>query len=197
MIRPIYMFRYWFRVTEKFGTSTATGDREKVLDMTKPLFRVDEILDMAIQIEHQGLAFYQACKKEDLGPDIEAVLDYLIEQEQRHVRVFTRMKEGHESNPVPESYTGEMDRYVEAFVKDKVFHRPGRAVEEAKQISGPLQAVDWGVSFERRSIEFYRSMKGIVRATEQKRIDAIITEEQNHIRRLSQVAARLKGDESS
>jgi rubrerythrin len=107
------------------------------------------------------------------------------------------MKEGHEANPVPESYPGEMERYVEAFVKDKVFHRPDSAVEEAKQISGPLQAVDWGVSFERRSIDFYTGMKGIVRAAEQKHIDAVITEEQNHIRRLLQVAARLRGDESS
>lgn len=161
--------------------------------MTKSLFRVDEVLDMAVQIEQQGLAFYQACKEEELGPEVEKVLDFLIIQEERHVRIFTRMKADHEEYRLPESYAGEMSSYLDAFVKEKVFQKPEKASGEAKKISGPLQAVDWGVSFERRSIEFYRSIRDMVRETEQETMDTIIAEEQNHIRRLSQLAANIKG----
>lgn len=159
--------------------------------MTKPLFRVNEVLDMAVQIEHQGLAFYQACKKEGLGPEVEEVLDFLIKQEERHVRVFTQMKADHEDYRLPESYAGEMSSYLDSFVKEKVFQSPEKASEEAHQISGPLEAVDWGVSFERRSIEFYRGIKNIVRKGDQETMDTIIAEEQNHIRRLSQLGAKI------
>jgi len=161
--------------------------------MTKPLFRVGEVLDMAVRIEHQGLAFYQACKEEDLGPQVEEVLDFLIKQEKRHVQVFTRMKADHEEYRLPESYAGEMKSYLDSFVKEKVFQAPDKATEEAEKISGPLEAVDWGVSFERRSIEFYRGIRNIVREAEQATMDTIIAEEQNHIRRLSRLAAEIKG----
>jgi len=160
--------------------------------MTKSLFRVDEVLGMAVQIEYQGLAFYRACKEEELGPEIEKVLDFLITQEERHVRIFTRMKADHEEYRLPESYAGEMSSYLDAFVKEKVFQKPEKASKEAKKISGPLQAVDWGVSFERRSIEFYRGIKNIVREAGRETMDTIIAEEQNHIRRLSELGAKIK-----
>ena len=162
--------------------------------MTKPLFRVHEILDMAIQIEHRGLAYYKACKNKQLGHEIESVLDFLIAQENRHIRVFTQMKKGLEEYRLPESYAGEMASYLDAFVKDKVFADPEKASEEIAQIGGPLQAVEWGVAFEKRSIDFYRGIQGIVRNSEREAVEAIISEEENHIRKLSQVAAELKGD---
>jgi rubrerythrin len=160
--------------------------------MTQPLFRASEILDMAVRIEHQGLAFYQACREADLGSDVEKVLDYLIEQEERHVDVFSRMKEGLEDFKLPESYAGEMERYTDAFVKEKVFEEPKQASEEVARLKDPLQAIKWAISFERRSIEFYRDIEEIIRPSEKEILSQVIEEERKHIRRLNDLREKLK-----
>jgi rubrerythrin len=160
--------------------------------MTQPLFRASEILDMAVQIENQGLAFYEACMKADLGPHVEKVLKYLIEQEERHVDVFLDMKEGLGDFLLPETYEGEMQRYIDAFVKEKVFEAPQKASREAARLKHPFQAIQWAISFERRSIAFYRDIQVIVPASDKQIIDQVIDEEKAHIARLENLNQELQ-----
>ena len=162
--------------------------------MVQPLFRASEILDMAIRIEHQGLAFYQACVAADLGFRVEKVLKYLIEQEKRHISIFSQMKKGLRHFSLPESYAGEMGAYMEAFVKEKVFVEPREASKEVAELKDPFQAIRWAISFERRSIAFYAAMKQIVRASEKKIIDQVIDEERTHIQRLDELGKTLKSE---
>jgi rubrerythrin len=149
-----------------------------------PVFRAGEILDMAVQIEQEGQAFYESCAHASLGPQTREVFEYLIDQEKNHVQVFTRMKQGLEDSPVPESYPGETRRYIESFVKDQVFSGPAQAAQKAAEISDPLEAVALAIGFEQRSIVFYSAMKEAVRSSEGAAIDQVIAEEHDHIRRL-------------
>lgn len=149
-----------------------------------PVFRAGEILDMAVQIEQQGLALYESCAHASLGPQTKTVFEYLIEQEKKHIEVFTRMKQGLENSPVPESYPGETRGYVQSFVSDQVFSSQAQAVKKAAEISDPLEAVALAIGFEQRSILFYSAMKEVVRSSEGAAIDEVIAEEHDHIRRL-------------
>jgi rubrerythrin len=152
--------------------------------MEYPVFRAGEILDMAVQIEEQGLAFYESCARASLGPQTRAVFEYLIDQEKKHVEIFTRMKRGLEDSPLPESYPGETRRYIESFVKDQVFSDPAEAAQKAAEISEPREAVAFAIGFEQRSILFYSAMKEVVRSSEGAAIDRVMEEEHDHIRRL-------------
>ena len=72
--------------------------------MTKQqIFRASEILDMAVQIEHQGLAFYQACVEASEEAGIRNVFRYMIDQERKHIEIFSQMKEGVDDYQLPES----------------------------------------------------------------------------------------------
>lgn len=149
-----------------------------------PVFRAGEILDMAVQIEEQGLALYESCAQASLGSETTEVFEYLIAQEKNHVKIFTRMKQGLDDSPLPESYPGETRGYIESFVKDRVFSSPEEAAQRAAHISEPREAVALAIGFEQRSILFYSAMKDAARQSEGGVIDRVIAQEHEHIRRL-------------
>jgi len=160
--------------------------------MQHPLFRAGEILDMAIQIEHDGVSFYNACVRAALGKEVEEVFRCLIDQEREHILVFTEMKEGMEDYPLPESYPGEARSYVESFIKDRVFYDPDRAAEQAGEIADPFRAIEFAIGFEQRSILFYSGIKQVVRASESEVIERVIDAEHTHIRRLLALRRQLE-----
>jgi rubrerythrin len=159
--------------------------------MEKPLFRAGEIMDMAIQIEHHGVAFYQACLKSPLGQELKDVFNYLIDQEHKHIRIFSAMKKEVSEDTLPEDYPGEMQSYINAFVKKEVFNSPAEAAEEAASLNSALQAVDLAIDFEKRSIRFYSEIQPRVRSSESEKIGKIITEENNHIQDLDNLRKQL------
>jgi len=152
--------------------------------MKYPVFLAGEVLDMAIQIEHQGVSFYEACASSTLKKDVLEVFRYLMEQEQLHVRIFSQMKEGLDDYSLPETYAGEMRSYVDSFVKDQVFYRPSDPIRETSDIEDPFEAIEFGIGFEQRSILFYSAIRDMIRHTETKVIEDVIAQEHDHIRRL-------------
>jgi len=109
----------------------------------------------------------------------------LMDQEKEHAQVFFRMKaELRDDYTLPESYPGEMQNYMDAFVKGKVFEGPDQAEKIGSEMSDPLEAIDFGLEIEKASILFYSSMKPYVRASEAQDVDRIVAEEQEHVSRL-------------
>ncbi len=160
--------------------------------MKHPAFRAGEMLDMAIQIEHQGIRFYEACESAILRQDILEVFRHLIEQEQLHLRIFSRMKAGLDDYSLPETYTGEMRNYVDSFVQDRVFFQPAESSQKASDIKDPFKAIEFGIGFERRSILFYSAIKEVIRHSETKVVDDVIAQEHDHIRRLLALRHKLE-----
>ncbi len=149
------------------------------------LFKASEMMDMAIRIENQGLRFYEACSASQTDPDTKDVFRYLKDQESEHARVFSRMKEKlPEDDTLPETYSGEMQDYMDAFVRGKVFEDPAHAERVARETEDPVAAVDFGLEIEKASILFYSGMKQFVRDSDIRELDQVIAEEDRHVRRL-------------
>lgn len=163
--------------------------------MQQPLFRVAEILDMAIQIEHHGIAFYRACLKSPVAAPLKDVFRYLIDQEHNHVQVFRTMKQEVADDALPEDYPGEMQNYIRSFVKKEVFYGPEAASQKASGLEHPLEAVDLAIDFEERSIRFYSEVKPRVRRSESDQLDKVIAEEHGHIRDLDELRKKINQEQ--
>jgi rubrerythrin len=159
--------------------------------MPTAIFRAAEILDMAIQIERQGIAFYDTCRETIDSSDLKEIFAYLTAQEQVHLRFFSEMKKNSKDFSLPESFPGEYESYLSAFVREKVFSTPDSAAEKARRLTDAHSAVDWALGFERKSIDFYNLIKDKVRASEGAAIERIIREEQRHIARLNELRRKL------
>jgi rubrerythrin len=157
-----------------------------------PVFRASEILDMAIQIERQGLSFYETCASSGLRQDVSKVFRQLMGQEQLHVQIFSRMKAGLDDYSLPETYTGEMRSYIDSFVRDQVFYGPSGALGQPSRIEDPFTAIEFGIGFERRSIMFYSAIKEVIRESETRVVDDVIAQEHGHIRWLLALRRKLE-----
>jgi rubrerythrin len=159
--------------------------------MEPSLFRAGVIFDMAVQIENHGIAFYQACLQSPVGPKLKDVFTYLIDQEHNHIRIFNSMKKEVSEETLPEDYPGEMQSYINAFVKKEVFNSPAEAAQEADSLNSALEAVDFAIDFEKRSIRFYSEIQPRVRSSESEKISQIIAEENKHIQNLNDLRKQL------
>lgn len=151
----------------------------------QPVFRAVELMDMAVQIEEHGRAFYEACLSATENKELKDVFRYLLNQEIEHARVFSRMKqERGEEEVLPESYPGEMRRYLDAFVEGEIFDDPESATRKARGIEDPDEVIEAALAIEKQSILFYSGMKSLVRPSDAEDVDRIMAEEHNHVRRL-------------
>ena len=161
--------------------------------MSTATFRAGEILDMAIRIENQGVAFYKACVDAALSPEVKKVFQYLLDEERDHIRIFEVMRQDLSDYPLPESYGGETESYMKTFVSGKVFTPPQKAAGKADDIADPFEAIDFGIEFENRSINFYQEMKKVVPESERAAIDAVIDQELAHKKRLATLRQEIAG----
>jgi rubrerythrin len=148
------------------------------------VFTAARLMDMAVRIEEQGRAFYEACLSEPVDDRSRALFQYLLDQERQHARLFARMREGLEEEPLPESYPGELQSYMEAFTGGAVFDDPARAPERARELRGPGEVLEAALDFEKRSILYYSGMKNLVRPSDADQVDRVMAEEHDHVRRL-------------
>jgi rubrerythrin len=152
--------------------------------MDRALFQAAEVLDMAIEIERQGLAFYTGCAAARADASVAEVFEYAAEQERRHIERFSEMKGDLDEYTVPESYPGETLGYLRGFLSKRLFTSVDDASCSAEAIEDRVEAVETAVELERSTIAFYSGVKQIVRPSEKDVIDEIIAEEHRHIRRL-------------
>jgi rubrerythrin len=159
--------------------------------MEQPRFRAGEIIDMAIDIEHQKVAFYDACVDSAIGGKVADVFNFLIREESKHIAIFSSIKDRIKEDSLPESYPGEARRYIDRFDKNDVFYRLESPSQKATQIKDPHKAVDFAIEFEKRSIDFYGEIKKLVRRSESNTLDEVITKERRHIDHLIELRKNL------
>lgn len=152
--------------------------------MDRPLFQAAEVLDMAIEIERKGLAFYRGCTVARANEQVAEVFAYAAEQEQQHIELFARMKRDLDQYALPESYPGETLAYIRGLIGATAFGSVDEAACAAEEMTDIGEAIATAVDMERSSIAFYSGLRDLVRPSERAAVDEVIVEEHRHIRRL-------------
>lgn len=165
--------------------------------MNQPLYQAADVLDMAVQIEQAGLAFYRGCAASRAGENLKELFGLLAKQEVGHTAVFTAMKEGLPHYELKESFPGEAQEYVEALISDRVFPTESDAACAGEQVSDGFEAIDLALRMEKQSILFYSGIRDLVRSSEQDVMDRVIAEERSHIRKLLAVRRELEAGQKS
>ena len=157
-----------------------------------PMFRASEMLQMAIEIERSGLAFYEACVGAARDERVGEVFRFMAGEEKRHIEIFKALEEPLAHYELPETYPGELQAYMQALIQERVFAKPETGAQQAVAVENPFQAIAMAIGFEKDSILFYEAMKELVRPSEAEAIDEVVNEEQGHIRRLVDLRVTLE-----
>ncbi len=146
-------------------------------------FNVNDILEMAEQIEENGAVFYNQAADSIIEGRTKSFLVNLADMEKKHKDIFSNMRanltEKEKADTVFDPQ-GDTASYLKALADVRVFFEKKNDVSNIKSI------LKEAVIAEKDSIAFYVGMKKLVPENMGKnKIDQIINEEMRHIKLLS------------
>jgi len=155
------------------------------------LFKVSEIVQMAIDEEHNGYVFYNALADCADSEKLKGAAKRLAVQEQGHERAFIALRERLGGYQPHETYPGEYADYVGVLVGGKTFPDEEGAVKLALEAGGDAQAVVTAMQFEKHTLLFLNEMRGLVPEKDRAVVDELIAEERQHLVDLSAIHREL------
>jgi rubrerythrin len=154
------------------------------------LFNVDEVFQVAIEIERNGETFYRRAAERVQDKKVKDTLGRLASLEKDHEALFASLKrqlttaEKEETTFDP---AGEAAAYLKALADTRVFFR------KEIDMSSPEEVLKAAILAEKDSIAFYLGMKEMIQGqTGKSRMDEIIREEMQHVRLLGNELMGLK-----
>jgi rubrerythrin len=155
-------------------------------------FSGSELLEIAVGIERNGMAFYQAlaCKTGDRN--VKDIYNYLAGEEKKHLDTFQGMSNSLGQDKPPETYTEEYMLYLKSLVDSTVFSNVTEAQQKAAKVFNEIEALDTGIQAEKDSILFYTELQDLVKKPDHKVVLNTLNEEKKHLRQLSELKRELQ-----
>jgi len=132
---------------------------------------------IACKIEEDGIHFYKKMRERERSPEVIKIIDFLIKEEQKHLKLFTsRLYELRENS---DNDYDENDLLTSA---DYGIFKPYNDAEGLeKAINNEKRALSLGVIIENKSIEYYTVLlKSVSDKKAKSEIANIIEEEKHH-----------------
>jgi rubrerythrin len=132
--------------------------------MADKKLNLKEIIEMAIQIETAGAAFYRKLREIAESDEAKELFGHLEEAEYQHISDFEAVLHAALARPGQLEYaTTEVDLlYLRAFASRRIFTSPEDAVRKAENFGDVIEAIDMALDFELRSVGFYRQMADMI-----------------------------------
>jgi rubrerythrin len=141
-------------------------------------YSIREIVEMALQTEKTGYAFYTGMMekfKEHEG--LKDLFGRLAEQEQVHEQTFEKLLEK-VSDAEPEGWD-EVQPYFRAMVESEFFLGKGKALPSMDHVKEVMDAVNFAIGFEKETVLYFLGLRDAVK--DKGIVDEIINEEKSHI----------------
>ncbi|MCX7704729.1 MAG: ferritin family protein [bacterium] len=153
--------------------------------MVLKYLNADELFKVAMNIENQGIQFYQkACENARIEASKD-IFKFLSEEEKRHYAIFKEMdSEIKQIKFRPEELDEEISLYLRSLVDSGIFESILPKTEW--QNVTDKQALNIGIHVEKTSILFYSGIKEItLESSSITALDKIIAEEKSHLIKLT------------
>ena len=154
-------------------------------------FSGNELINIAIDIEQRGIAFYDIMAKSTESAEVRDIFQYLTDMERTHIDIFEGMLGETDKYQIPETYAEEYSTYLQALVDNAVFTDDAITSEMATRASSDIEALELAIGAEKDSILFYYEMKEILPQQAQPMVTKIIAEEKSHLREISELKKKL------
>ena len=145
-----------------------------------------EALELAMEIETNGEAFYNAILEKAPESETADLFRDLAAQERKHYATFQQMLERVSSGPgMPDTEYDEYLRYLRVALDRALFSGEDKALllaREARDVDSALRAA---LGFEKDTLLFFYDLREMISERERDYITRIIREEKTHIRRLA------------
>jgi rubrerythrin len=150
-------------------------------------FSINEIIELAIQIEKKGYTFYnKALERKNLSSNSAELLKKLRDDEIVHEQTFKRMRT--ELNREEITLSGdwqEVSNYLRAISDSHIFSKSDAAIKLATSAEDEKELIENAIQFEKDTLLFFNSIfEKIEDRTVRKILKKIIEEEVLHVKKL-------------
>lgn len=154
------------------------------------VFEAAHALEMAMRIEDNGEAFYEAIAEKSDDNGVAELFAELAARERAHYDIFKEMAEATGPPPTPsrEEEIGNYESFLQVALDRAVFAGPDKALRLAEQAEGREAALRAAMGFEKDTLLFYYDLRELVREADRDTISQIIAEEKQHLRQLVKLA---------
>ena len=149
------------------------------------LFQAADIVELAMQVEQSGEAFYRAVAAKVTTAEARELFEYLAGQEVIHYKIFQRLSQTVQEAPfmTDEEWDLYMD-YLNGTVQSAFFEGTDKALALADTVTDANQAIQMAIGFEKETLLFFYDLRDRIPAKDRPLIDKIVDEEKRHVRRL-------------
>jgi rubrerythrin len=152
-------------------------------------YSINEVIEQAIQTESLGYQFYSVMadrfKKDEV---LRQLFENLGEKERIHEERFRKIKEA-KGLTEPEGWE-EASQYLRAIVESEFFLGKYKSLPELENVNSIEASVNFAIGFEKETLLYFHGLRDMVK--EKDVVDAIISEEKNHLLWLTAFRRDLK-----
>lgn len=154
-------------------------------------FSGSEVIEVAVQIERNGLSFYRSVAALMEQEDIKQLFNHLADEEEAHIKSFESLLEAfREYKPdIPDEE--EYYEYIRMLAGMNVFTKKEDIDDVVGHIKNKKDALEVAIKFEKDTIVFFAEIKGLVKESQRDAVEELMREERGHLRKLFR---KLKDD---
>ena len=155
------------------------------------MFSIDDLIDLAIQLEHNGETIYREAMKSQSGPSLALMFKWMADEERKHAHWFEELRTGVTTAPLNAALQ-EMSRGL----LGKILGNQGFSLADVdfSKIKDARQLLGIMVEFEKDTILFYEILRECMDDTVTVDIlETIMREENRHVDELNNLAEKAPG----
>lgn len=158
-------------------------------------FNADEVLELAVDIERNGEAFYRKAAETVAEAEAKKLFISLANWEKQHAQAFSAMRDKYAAERLAQAELdpdGEASKYLAEIVDGKLFDAKAGAAELLGQAREPREILRLALEREKDTVLFYTALKELAAACGgEEEVASIIREEMSHVRIISAELRRL------
>lgn len=154
------------------------------------MYTLEDIRDIAIQIECNGEKTYRTVGEKAKNPELAHILLWLADEEKRHATWFETLQSGRDVSEAD----GEMEAMGRSLLRDMVKDQPfSLDAEELEGAADVAEIVTQSLSFEQDTVLFYDMLKSLLVEDTKTvaQLNIIIEEERGHVRVLEKLKKKF------
>ncbi|MCB5253397.1 MAG: ferritin family protein [Candidatus Cloacimonadaceae bacterium] len=159
------------------------------------VYSVNEVIELAVQIEQNGYAFYhEASKRKDLDDESKALIEHLRDEELSHEKTFLALRDDKEMGKLELTQDWELvSKYLKTIVDARIFNSKDAAIQKATNAKDLMEILDFAISFEKDTLLYFHALKdSIDLPSTRKVLGRIINEELSHVLKLTDYRNSLR-----
>lgn len=150
-------------------------------------FSVLEAVEVAMQMEEEGIRFYALAEERSTDPEMKKLFAFLRDKEHQHIESFRSLYgdlSAREGTPDAELWLldTEVSSWFRAYVESTVFPAKGAAERAIGGLHGVVDILQLALRIEKDSILFYHELLAHAPWPEARELlDKVIAEERRHV----------------